>query len=131
MKHYVQLKDGVVFAYVETANEIPTSDSIIEVESEGSLFLNKSYVDGIFLDPEKIKYAIVDTADNNVVVNIKETYFVSELQADGGVYLDPQSGVKVGWFWNGERGSESNFLNPLEFAESIQQPVVVENSPGE
>ena len=131
MRHYVQLKDGVVVAHIETANEIPTSDTIIEVDENGESFLTKEHKDGNFVDAEKLRYAIVDTADNNVVLEIKETYFSSEMDKDNGKYVDPSIKVTTGWFWNGEEGSASSFLSPEQFSIENQQPIIVENSPGE
>jgi hypothetical protein len=131
MKHYVQLKDGVVFAHIDTPNEIPTSDTIIEVDENGEPLLNHIPNDGNFQEAEKIKYVIVDPADNNVVINVKQTYFSSEMEKDNGIYVPIESNITTGWFWNGLHGTDKKFTAPENMGIENSQPIVVEQSPGE
>jgi len=101
MKHYVQLKDGIVFSNITTPNEIPTSDTIIEVNTDGSVYLNKKYINGNFEDAPKIRYATIDESNNNTVVSIEETIFSSDVKSDKIIISDPA--VKVLWTWDGEK----------------------------
>lgn len=122
MKHYVQLKDGVVFAVISSDKEIETSDTVIEVLDNPESYLNKGYDGDTFIDPELFKYAILD---GNTVVEIKKTYFISDIEKDNGVLINNDS-VKVLWEWNGKHGVEKEFTPPIEVH---TMPVVVENSP--
>lgn len=99
MKHYVQLKDGVVFAHISTENEIPISEEIIEVEVDGERYLNKKYDNGNFEDAPIIKYAIIDQ-ENNTVVGIETTLFASDVKPSHVIISNPD--VKVLWTWDGE-----------------------------
>lgn len=99
MKHYVQLKDGIVFSHISTPNEIPTSETIVEVESSGENLLNKKYNNGSFEDAPKIKYATIDEANNNTVISIEETIFSSDVKPNKIIITDPA--VKVLWTWDG------------------------------
>lgn len=104
MKYFVQLKDDIVFAYHESSTEVDIpGDNIIEVDSNGSSLLKKKYVNGEFIDAPVIKYAVLDTNNDNTVIQIKETIFSSEVT--GPVITNPE--VNVLWKWDG-----SNFVSP-------------------
>lgn len=96
MKHYIQLKDGIVFAYLHTPNEVATSESIIEIGPEGDSVVGKKYENGSFIDAPIIKYAILD--ENNMVVDIKNTIFYSEVGINKVIDSDT---VRKNWYWNG------------------------------
>jgi len=51
MKHFVQLKDEVVFAFHSSSTEVDIpGDNIIQVESDGEKYINQKYVNGSFVD---------------------------------------------------------------------------------
>ena len=128
MKHYVHLKDGVVWAHHKSEGEIESSDTIIEVEGDEETYINKKYENGQFVDAPFIKYAILDK--NNIVINIEKTYFLSDVK-DNIIINDPD--VEVMWKWNG-----TSFVSPnnAKEAEIIiidnptkEIPPIVENTP--
>jgi hypothetical protein len=113
MKKYVQLKDNVVYAEHESPNPVDTSsDNVIEVDATEESYLLKRYVGGDFLAPQEIKWALLDSDNDNTVIAIKSNYFSSEVQ--GPVITD--NNVKILWKWNG-----SEFVAP-EIVASV--PVV-------
>jgi hypothetical protein len=117
MKKYVQLKDNVVYAEHESANPVDTSaENVIEVEHGSESYLLKRYVDGQFLEPQKIKWALLDSANDNTVISIQTTNFSSEV--DGPIITDEN--VKVLWKWNGTEFIAPVTVTPVEIA-----PVVV------
>jgi hypothetical protein len=117
MKKYIQLKDGVVYAEHESANPVDTSaENVIEVEQGSESYLLKRYVDGQFLDPQKIKWAVLDSANDDTVISIESTNFSSEV--DGPIITDEN--VKVLWKWNGTEFIAPVTVMPVEIA-----PVVV------
>jgi hypothetical protein len=117
MKKYVQLKDGVVYAEHESDNPVDTSaENIIEVEEGSESYLLKRYVDGQFLDPQKIKWAVLDSANDNTVISIETTNFSSEVD---GPIIDDEN-VKVLWKWNG-----TEFIPPVTVMPVEITPVVV------
>jgi hypothetical protein len=117
MKKYVQLKDGVVYAQHESENPVDTSaEHIIEVEEGSESYLLKRYVNGEFLDPQKIKWAVLDSANDDTVISIESTNFSSEV--DGPIITDEN--VKVLWKWNG-----TEFIAPVTVMSVEIAPVVV------
>jgi hypothetical protein len=117
MKKYVQLKDGVVYAEHESENPVDTSaENIIEVEEGSESYLLKRYVDGQFLDPQKIKWAVLDSENDNTVVSIESTNFSSEVNGP----IITNENVKVLWKWNGTEFIAPVTVTPVEIA-----PVVV------
>lgn len=104
MKHFVQLKDNVVFAYHQSSTEIDVpGDNIIEVDENGESYLFKRYENGTFLDPQLIKWAILDENNDNTVIGFNSSYFSSDI--NGPIVTDKN--VKVLWKWDG-----SNFVAP-------------------
>ena len=103
MKHYVQLKDGIVFATHSSPSNVDDSGpNVWEVETDATDKLGKLYSNGEFSDAPLIKYAIVDS--NNMVLFIKETKYSSEVTGP----IITSDDVSVFWTWNGE-----NFTSPL------------------
>jgi len=97
MKHFVQLKDDVVFAYHSSSTEVDIpGDNIIEVDQDGEALLNKKYVNGSFVDAPVIKYATLDS--NNTVVALNETVFSSDVPSSAKIADDS---VKILSVWNG------------------------------
>jgi hypothetical protein len=113
MKHFVQLKDNVVFAYHSSSTEVDIpGDNIIEVESDGEKYLNKKYENGNFVDATMIKYA---TLEDNTVVTINKTLFSSEVS---GPIVDDT--VKIMATWDG-----TTFTNPSTVSSVEHTPVEV------
>lgn len=109
MKYFVHLKDDVVFAYHESSTEVDIpGDNIIEVNNNGESYLGKKYVNGQFVDAPEIKYAVLDSDNDNTVIGIEKTIYSSDVK--GPVISD--SNVKVLWKWNG-----SNFIAPSAIEE--------------
>ena len=110
MKHFVHLKDDVVFAYHESSVEedIP-GDNIIEVDHEGINYLKKKYVNGQFVDAPEIRYAKLDS--NNTVVKIDSTVFSSDVPESAKVI---GSEVDILWKWNGTSFIAPNSPTPIE-----------------
>jgi hypothetical protein len=109
MKHFVQLKDDVVFAYHSSSTEVDIpGDNIIEVDQDGEAFLNKKYVNGSFVDAPVIKYATLDS--NNTVVSLKETFFSSEVPSSAKIADDS---VKILSVWNGTSFDTATVVAPV------------------
>lgn len=119
MKHFVQLKDGVVFAFHSSSTEedLP-GDNIIQVESDGERYLNKKYENNTFVDAPLIKYAILDESNNNTVVGIESTYFSSLVKGP----IITNDDVKVLWRWNGSSFIQPEVVAPVEIipAETVE-----------
>ena len=118
MRHFVQLKDGVVFAFHSSSVEVDLpGDNIIQVEEDGEKYLNKKYVNGEFVDAPLIKYAIIDEDNNNTVIGIKSTYFTSDVEGP----IIENNDVKVLWKWNGTSFVSPDYVEPVEviFAPTI------------
>jgi len=111
--HYVNLKDGVVFAHHQTDGEIETSDTVVAVSGDDSPYINHVYdsTSNTFTPAPEIKYAVLDS--NNTVVQIRSTFFQSEAGTNP-IITDPS--VQVLWTWDG-----SNFNAP---GTAVQHPVL-------
>jgi hypothetical protein len=100
MKTYVQLKDDVVFVQHQTEGIMDTSSgNIIEVDPSLGSYMYKKVSGDSFVDADKIRYAIIDTGNNNTVIGIRETYFSSEVE--GTIITNPD--VSVLWTWDGSQ----------------------------
>lgn len=111
MKHFVQLKDDVVFAFHSSSTEVDIpGDNIIQVEEDGEKYLNKKHVDGSFIDAPVIKYAIIDEDNDNTVISIESTVFSSKV--NGPVITNDN--VKVLWKWNGTEFIAPAVVGPAE-----------------
>lgn len=108
MNNYVQLKDGVVFATLVTAGEILESESIVKVDVDPELLLNKKYDGKSFLDAEYIKYAVIDR--NNTVVAINKTLYSSEIYGP----IINNDDVEVLWTWDGNTFNPPVIIEPTE-----------------
>jgi len=130
MKHFVQLKDGVVFAFHSSSTEVDIpGDNIIEVSENGEEYLNKKYENGNFVDAPIIKYAILDENNDNTVVSIESTKFASEVKGQ----IINNDDVKVLWRWNGSEfvapsvvgPAEITVLPPVDAPASVNEEIVV------
>jgi len=111
MKHFVQLKDDVVFAFHSSSTEVDIpGDNIIEVLEDGEQHLNKKYENGNFVDAPIIKYAILDENNDNTVVSIESTKFASEVKGQ----IINNDDVKVLWKWNGSEFVAPSAVGPAE-----------------
>ena len=97
MRNFVQLKDGIGFAYHQSEGE---TDGI-EVFDDHVNYLNKRYANGEWVEAEAIKYAIVNEAGN--IIEMCTTYFPSVVGTNPIVTSDVQPSSK----WDG-----SNWVNP-------------------
>ena len=75
MRTFVQLKDGIGWASVNTTGEI---ENAIEVEyGNGDFYIKKKYEDGVWSDAEMIKFAEIN--EDGSIIEIRRTYFSSEV----------------------------------------------------
>jgi hypothetical protein len=112
MKEYVHLKDGVVFAHHKTENDVDdSSENVIEVAGDLDSYLNKKYENKQFVDAPIIKYAILDKNNDNTVIQIFETFFLSDVK-DNPIITDDN--VKVMWKWDGTKFISPNFVEKAE-----------------
>ena len=79
MTNWIQLKDGVAFAYVNSSNfvenSIPIDDSI-----DPNTLMAKKYVDGQWEDSELIYF--VEESLGNKVFRVNSTVFASDVTGD-------------------------------------------------
>jgi hypothetical protein len=107
MKHYIQLKDGVVFNYHQSPDHVDDSGpDVWEVETEASdkLGMNYNTDTKVFSEAELIRYAILN--EENIIVLINETKYSSDVK-DNIIITNPE--VEVLWQWDG-----TNFVNLIE-----------------
>ena len=117
MKHYVQLKDGVVFAAHQSSSDVDDSGpNVWAVDEDGSDKVGKLYDNGNFSDAPVIKYATLDESNGNTVVGIKSTVFSSEVV--GPVITD--DAVKVLWTWNGTEFIAPTIVEPVEIIMPVE-----------
>ena len=75
MRTFIQLKDGIGWASVNTTGEI---EGAIEVESgTGDFYIKKKYENGVWSDADIIKFAEIN--DDGSIIEIRRTYFLSEV----------------------------------------------------
>jgi hypothetical protein len=90
MKTFIQLKDNVGWAFVNTTESIPGG---IEVEfGTGEFFLKKKYENNSWVNADLIKYAEVN--EDGVIVEVMRTYYVSEVS---GPIMTPE--IKLDFKW--------------------------------
>lgn len=118
MRTFIQFKDGVAFTTVNTLGE---TDGIEVFTDNPEQFLNKMYIDGMWVDAPLIRYAILD--DTNTIVQVDKTYF-SSLVGNHMIIDDPEVGVN--WAWDGNK-----FYNTVKYVESIRvetEAAAIENN---
>jgi hydrogenase maturation factor HypE len=75
MRTFIQLKDGIGWASINTTSKI---EGAIEVDSgTGDFYIKKKYDNGVWTDAELIKFAEIN--EDGDIVEIKRTYFSSEV----------------------------------------------------
>lgn len=109
MKTFIQLKDNIGFAAVNTAGE---TDGIQVEFGTGDEYIGKLYSEGSWSIAPTIKYAIVD--ENGNIVELRQTKFSSDL----GSWPQWNSEIPVTWKWNGDAWIDPN-------------PVIIWNNPDE
>lgn len=92
MRTFIQLKDSIGFAIVNTAGE---TDGIEVAFGSGDEYIGKLYSDGYWSVAPTIKYAIVD--ENGNIIEIRQTKFYSDL----GPWPEWNSEIPVTWKWIG------------------------------
>jgi len=90
MKTFIQLKDNVGFASVNTAGE---TEGIEVAFGTGDNYLGQLYSDGSWSVSPTIKYAIVDEDGN--IVELRQTKFPSDL----GPWPEWNSEIPTTWKW--------------------------------
>lgn len=111
MKTYMQMKDGIAFAHIATSGDFPDG---IEVDATiADSLLNKKYVNGSWIDAEKITYVTLNN-NRDAVIEVNKTFYPSDVKDDQ--VISNNADVLVGWNYDG-----SNFSAP-----EIIQPVPVE-----
>ena len=75
MRTFIQLKDGIGWASVNTPGEV---DGAIEVESgTGDFYMKKKYENEVWSEADIIKFAEIN--DDGSIIEIRRTYFSSEV----------------------------------------------------
>lgn len=112
MRTFIQLKDGIGWASVNTTGEI---ENAIEVESgTGDFYIKKKYENGVWSEADIIKFAEIN--DDGSIIEIRRTYFSSEVT--GPIMLqDTKNDSK----WIDGAWVNSEIILPIE------QPVITSN----
>jgi hypothetical protein len=75
MRTFIQLKDGIGWASVNTTGEV---EGAIEVESgTGDFYIKKKYEDGVWLEADIIKFA--EISEDGSILEVKRTYYPSDV----------------------------------------------------
>jgi len=95
MRTFIQLKDGIAFAFVNTDGEIQGG---IEIENgTGEFYINKSYSNGSWSDSVAPLICYAEVLENGTIVEIKRTRFASAV--DGPV-MNSDTGPNHKWINN-------------------------------
>ena len=90
MRTFIQLKDGIGWASINTTGEL---EGAIEVDSgTGDFYIKKKYENGLWVEAEIIKFAEIN--DEGEIVEIKRTYFSSEVN---GILMDSETKPTSKW----------------------------------
>jgi len=110
MKTFIQFKDDIASAYVQTPGE---TDGVEVFTDNPEQFLGKKLtVEGDWIAANEIKYAIVDEDGN--IAEIRKTVYPSVVENNPIMGAE----VKPNWKWNG-----SEFVAPV-----IDEPLATEES---
>jgi hypothetical protein len=102
---WVQFKDGVTFACVESPHFVGNS-VLLEENMTFEDVHPKKYIDGQWVDAPLIYF--VTQLENNVVIQINSTVYSSDVNGD-----IVSSNVKVGWIKN----EDGTYSSPEEVTE--------------
>ena len=92
MKTFIQLKDNIGFAYVNTIGE---TDGVEVSFGTGENYLGQLYSDGSWSVAPTIKYAIVD--ENGAITEIRQTKFPSDCAS----WPEWNNEIPATWRWIG------------------------------
>jgi hypothetical protein len=116
MRTFIQLKDGIGWASVNTTGEI---EGAIEVDSgTGEQYIKKAYNNGEWSDAPLLWFA--EIGYDGSIIEVRKTYFASEI-GDNPI-LTPDIKPDAKWL-NGE-WVNSVFIEPAVFIASVSQPVI-------
>ena len=99
MRTFIQFKDDIASAYVNTPGE---TDGVEVFTENPEQFLGKKLTsEGVWVDAEEIKYAIVD--EDGLITEIRKTLYPSTVGNNPIMSAE----VKPNWTWDGY-----NFIAP-------------------
>ena len=90
MRTFIQLKDGIGFAIVNTAGE---TEGIEVPFGTGEEYLGHTYNNGTWTESPIIKYAVIDEFGN--ILEIRQTRFSSEV----GSFPEWNTEIPTTWKW--------------------------------
>ena len=105
MPIYVQMKDGVAFAYVDTENPIENSIMLAQGVNPDNI-LAHSYIDGKW-EPAPLIYFVEKFSEDGAIARISSTVFSSDITGE----IIPEH-VKVGWKKEG-----GEWIDPIQIEE--------------
>lgn len=106
MTNWIQLKDGVAFAYVNSSNFVANSIPVEESVDPDTL-MAKKYVDGQWEDAELIYF--VEEILGNKVLRVNSTVFSSDVTGD-------IIGSEVKEMWT--KNEDGEYIPPATIAEA-------------
>ena len=109
MKTFIQLKDNIGFASVNTPGQ--TDGIEVETGTEDN-YIGKLYLDGQWSVAPIISYAIID--GNGYIVEVRQTKFSSEL----GSWPEWNSEIPLNWRW-----LDGAWIDPSPI---IEEPIIEE-----
>jgi hypothetical protein len=96
MKTFIQLKDNIGFAYIDTEKE---TEGIEVSFGSGNDYICKEYNNGVWTPAELLKYAFVDK--DGRIIETRKTYFPSEIGENPIISIDtPHNFVWNGLSWS-------------------------------
>lgn len=117
MKTFIQLKDNVGFATINTLGE---TDGIEVPFGTGDDYLGQAYDNGSWSAAPTIKYAVVD--ENGNILEIRQTKFSSER----GSFPEWNTEIPLTWKWKDNSWTEPEL--PAEIVVSTPEPDTSESS---
>jgi hypothetical protein len=123
MNTWVQLKDGIAFASVQTTGFIENA-ILLEDNLSWEQVKEKKYENGEWVEPELIRF--VEILEDGIILKIDSTIFSS----DASQYIIDES-VKVGWILQ----NDGSFIAPEEpviiTSVSVSEPAQIVPGPEE
>jgi len=114
MKTFIQLKDGIGWASVNTTGDV---EGAIEVDSgSGDFYLKKKYENGVWSEASLIRFAEIN--EEGEIIEIRRTYYSSEVT--GPVMVD---GVKSDSKWVDGVWVNVERIEPVVPPEVVESPV--------
>lgn len=100
MRTFIQFKDDIASAYVQTSGE--TNGVEVFTDNPEQFLGKKLTTEGVWVDADEIKYAIVDEDGN--IIEIRKTVYPSVVESNPIMGAE----VKPNWKWNGFK-----FISPV------------------